>query len=88
MTDQSIIDDLQKALNTVKEIRSPDVILCHPNLAREIEKKKDVIPGNVILIPHPCVDKTKAYVITDEQLKKDILNAYRMRRARKDDTDE
>lgn len=40
MTDQSIIDDPQKVLNMAKQIRSPDVILCHPDLVREIENKK------------------------------------------------
>lgn len=49
------------------------VIVCHPNIIRELEKSGEQLPPNTRLVPNNAVEENKCYVINDRKLKRAIL---------------
>lgn len=49
------------------------VIVCHPNIIRELEKSGEQLPPNTRLVPNNAVEENKCYVIKDRELKRVIL---------------
>ena len=50
-----------------------NVIVCHPNIIRELEKSGEQLPPNTRLVPNNAVEENKCYVIKDRELKRVIL---------------
>lgn len=49
------------------------VIICHPNIIRELEKSGEQLPPNTKLVPNNAVEENKCCVIKDRELKRTIL---------------
>lgn len=61
------------------------VIMCSENDKRKLEEQE--LPGMTTIIPNQYLEDGKVYMITDEKLKRNMLECERIRRLREKKTD-
>lgn len=65
---EDIISDLNDMI-----CKMTTLIICSPKNKELLEKRKDKLPHMTKILPNPYLEDDKIYVITDEELKKNIL---------------